>query len=93
MQSDIATYPVYLLLSCIMVGFMAFPCSSQKLFSNGGECKFVIMFTFCLSFHTMAVKLPSPKSLDHHSSFFLQNSSESISFLCNSPTAVNCLSI
>jgi len=37
MQSDLFTYPMCLLQSCIMAGFMAFPCSSQKLPSNGGE--------------------------------------------------------
>ena len=80
MQSDIAPYPLYLLLSCVMASFMAFPCSSQKLPSNSGECMLVIMFTFHQFFHTLAVKLPSPQSLDHHSSFsfFLQNSSASI---------------
>jgi len=58
MQSDFATYPVYLLQSCIMAGLMAFPRSSQKLSSNGGECKFLSRFTLCLSFHSVAVKLP-----------------------------------
>ena len=98
MQSDIATYPVYLLLSYVMVGFMAFPCSSQKLSFNGGECKFFSMFTFCLSFHTMAVKLPftlvlrsplfvlifSPKFFGMHFMFGLTVPQQFIVLVCKS---------
>jgi len=55
--SHSSTYPMSLLQLCIMAGFTAFPCSSQKLPSNGGECMFISTFTFHLSFHSMAVKL------------------------------------
>jgi hypothetical protein len=40
-----------------MARFTALPCLFQKLPSNGGECMFINMLTFCLSFHSMAVKL------------------------------------
>jgi hypothetical protein len=56
MQLDIATYTVRLVWYCTMTCFSVFLCSLQKLTSIGGECMFVGMFKFCLSFHTMAVK-------------------------------------
>ena len=44
-------------VSCYMARFTALLCSLQKLPSNGGECMFINMLTFCLSFHSMAAKL------------------------------------
>ena len=40
-----------------MARFTALPCSLQKLPSSGGECMFINMFTFCVSFHSIAIKL------------------------------------
>ena len=39
-----------LLGSRIMASFTDFPCSSQRLPSNGGECMFISKFTCHLSF-------------------------------------------
>jgi Na+/phosphate symporter len=57
MELDIATYSVCLVWSYTMTCFTAFLLRSlQKLNSIGGECMFIGMFKFCLSFHSMAVK-------------------------------------
>lgn len=58
MQSDLCTYPTWLLQYCTMAGYRAHLRSLQKLACAYGWCIFSSVFTFCLSFHTVALKLP-----------------------------------
>ena len=50
--------PTCLLQYCTMVGYRAHLHSLQKLPFAYGQCIFSSVFTFCLSFHTVALKLP-----------------------------------
>ena len=78
-----------------LAGFMAFPYSSQKLTSSGEECMFVSMFTFRMSFHTMAVKLPFTLVIRSPLFIFILslNSSASHFYWSDSPTTVYCFSL
>jgi len=58
MQSDLCTYPTCLLQYCTVAGYRAHLRSLQKLACAYGWCIFCSVFTFCLSFHTVALKFP-----------------------------------